>query len=272
MESLQNERLPHGWVSRQRELHFQLRINDERGRLEIDGSVAPHAAGCRIEFISKRVRRLYENIFSIVWLLGLLYIIFPALSAKVPPILIVLAFCFFLAFPFAVNAMNQRSLLLEFKNICFGGMDLKGTRNGLTHPVAAGQAGKGTTLTSPFGLEQITEKLRASASESLPITFDGPLFFMRLPATEVVGKVDAGRMGSRVSLFFNLRRRNQLLLALYSIFVVIVLASLFLAPDVIEGGPCAFNLTASAVMLLGPWGIITLERWRTLRKIRKIIG
>lgn len=273
--SLQNERLPHGWESRLQERSFELSIKDERGRLGISGSLAPHLAGSRIAFRCWRVLGPFDYAFALIWLIGLAAIFAPMLKPGELTAGRLFILLFFLAVPWAVNKGNQRIVLREFKRICCGGESP--ARSGVNAPADAGtNAGEGMqagiVLDSPLGPGQVVERLKASVSRSWPLTFDGPSFFMLLPVLKVSGKVEAGRTGSRVPLVFVLSRGNRLLLALWSVFMIAVIASLFFLPDLIEGGPAAFNLAAAAVMLLGPWGNLLWQRQRTIRKIRKIIG
>ncbi len=273
--SLQNERLPHGWESRLLERSFELNIKDERGRLEISGSLAPHLAGSRIVFRSRRILGAFDYVFTIIWLIGLAAIFAPMLKPGELTAGRLFILLFFLAVPWAVNKGNQRVVLREFKKICCGGESP--ARSGENAPAYAGtNAGEGMqagiVLDSPHDPGQVVARLKASASRSWPFTFEGPAFFMLLPTGKVMGRVEAGRMGSRVPLVFFLSRGNRLLLSLWSVFVIAMIAVLFFVPDLIEGGPAAFNLAAAAIMLLGPWGNLLWQRRRTIRKIRKIIG
>jgi len=273
--SLQNDRLPHGWVSCLQERGFQLSIKDERGRLEISGSLAPHLAGSRIVFRSRRILGTYDFVFAFIWLIGLLAIFSPVLKPGELTAGRLFILLFFLAVPWAVNMGNQRAVLREFARICSGGESPgRSKKNASPHAPSddIDRMKAGIVLDSPLGPSQIVERLKASASRSWPLIFDGRAFFMLLPAVKVLGKVEAARMGSRVPLVFALSRSNQLLLSLWSIFVIIMIASLFFVPDLIEGGPSAFNLSVSAIMLLGPWVNLLWQRRRTIRKIKKVMG
>lgn len=273
--SLQNERLPHGWESRLLERSFQLNIKDERGRLEISGSIAPHLAGSRIVIRSWRILGAYNYVFAIIWLIGLAAIFAPMLKPGELTAGRLFILLFFLAVPWAVDKGNQRAVLREFKGICCGGESPgRPGKNSPAHAITNAGDGMqtGIVLDSPLAPGQVVERLKASASRSWPLTFDGPSFFMLLPVLKVSGRVEAGRTGSRVPLAFSLSRGNRLLLALWSVFMIAVIAVLFFVPDLIEGGAAAFNLAAAAVMLLGPWGNLLWQRQRAIRRIRKIIG